>query len=90
MGETGGASERRFWRLVVDDRPGVIAEVSQVLSDQALSVEKIVQKDADGSRAHVFILTHAAPRAKADGVALALGALNCMIEAPAVYSVEAL
>ncbi len=90
MGETGGASERRFWRLVVDDRPGVIAEVSQVLSDQALSVEKIVQKDADGSRAHVFILTHAAPRAKADGVAQALGALNCMIEAPAVYSVEAL
>ncbi|MDA8552764.1 homoserine dehydrogenase [Alphaproteobacteria bacterium] len=90
MGENGGASERRFWRLVVDDRPGVIAEVSQVLSDQALSVEKIVQKDADGSRAHVFILTHAAPRAKADGVAQALGALNCMIEAPAVYSVEAL
>jgi hypothetical protein len=68
----------------------VIAEVSQVLSDQALSVEKIVQKDADGSRAHIFILTHAAPRAKADGVAQALGALNCMIEAPAVYSVEEL
>ena len=89
-GEVGGAAERRFWRLVVDDRPGVIAEVSQVLSDQALSVEKIVQKDADGSRAHIFILTHAAPRAKADGVAQALGALNCMIEAPAVYSVEEL
>ena len=89
-GEVGGAAERRFWRLVVDDRPGVIAEVSQVLSDQALSVEKIVQKDADGQRAHIFILTHAAPRSQADGVATALAALSCMIEAPSVYSVEEL
>ena len=86
----GGAAERRFWRLVVDDRPGVIAEVSQVLSDQALSVEKIVQKDADGQRAHIFILTHAAPRSQADSVAKALGALSCMIEAPSVYGVEEL
>jgi len=86
----GAAEERRFWRLLVDDRPGVIAEVSQVLSEQALSVEKIVQKDADGQRAHIFILTHAAPRSQADGVASALGALSCMIEPPSVYSVEEL
>ena len=87
-GSAGGASERRFWRLLVDDRPGVIAEVSQVLSTQGLSVEKIVQEDADGSRAHIFILTHAAPRSVADQVAEALAALSCMIEAPAVYAVE--
>ena len=86
----GGGSEQRFWRLVVDDRPGVIAEVSQVLSDHALSVEKIVQKDADGSRAHIFILTHAAPRRLAKDVAQALADLSCMNEAPAVYTVEAL
>ena len=85
-----GAAERRFWRLLVDDRPGVIAEVSQVLSDRALSVEKIVQQDADGSRAHIFILTHAAQRTQADEVAAALARLNCMIEPPAVYAVEAL
>ena len=86
----GGGSEQRLWRLVVDDRPGVIAEVSQVLSDHALSVEKIVQKDADGSRAHIFILTHAAPRRLVKDVAQALADLSCMNEAPAVYTVEAL
>ena len=86
--EVGGAVERRFWRLSVDDRPGVIAEVSQVLSQQSLSVEKIVQTDADGNSAHIFILTHAAPRSVADGVAKALAGLSCMIEPPAVYTVE--
>ena len=80
--------ERRFWRLLVDDRPGVIAEVSQVLSEQGLSVEKILQTDADGSRAHIFILTHAAPRSVADKVAGALAGLSCMVEQPAVYGVE--
>ena len=84
----GGAVERRFWRLSVADRSGVIAEVSQVLSQQGLSVEKIVQTDADGSHAHIFILTHAAPRSVADAVAEALAGLSCMIEPPAVYAVE--
>ena len=84
----GAAEERRFWRLLVDDRPGVIAEVSQVLSEQGLSVEKILQTDADGSRAHIFILTHAAPRSVADKVASALAGLSCMVEQPAVYGVE--
>ena len=84
----GAAEERRFWRLLVDDRPGVIAEVSQVLSEQGLSVEKILQTDADGSRAHIFILTHAAPRSVADKVASALAGLSCMVEQPAVYSIE--
>ena len=87
LGE-GAAEERRFWRLLVDDRPGVIAEVSQVLSEQGLSVEKILQTDADGSRAHIFILTHAAPRSIADKVASALAGLSCMVEQPAVYSIE--
>ncbi|MEC8153399.1 MAG: homoserine dehydrogenase, partial [Pseudomonadota bacterium] len=84
----GAAEERRFWRLLVDDRPGVIAEVSQVLSEQGLSVEKILQTDADGSRAHIFILTHAAPRSVADKVAGALAGLSCMVAQPAVYGVE--
>ena len=84
----GAAEERRFWRLLVDDRPGVIAEVSQVLSEQGPSVEKILQTDADGSRAHIFILTHAAPRSIADKVASALAGLSCMVEQPAVYSIE--
>ena len=84
----GVTEERRFWRLLVDDRPGVIAEVSQVLSEQGLSVEKILQTDADGSRAHIFILTHAAPRSVADKVASALAGLSCMVEQPAVYSIE--
>ena len=87
LGE-GAAEERRFWRLLVDDRPGVIAEVSQVLSEQGLSVEKILQTDADGSRAHIFILTHAAPRSIADKVASAQAGLSCMVEQPAVYSIE--
>ena len=65
----------------------MIAEVSQVLSEQGLSVEKICT-DADGSRAHIFILTHAAPRSVADKVASALAGLSCMVEQPAVYGVE--
>ena len=69
-------------------RPGGGAEGSQVRGERALSVEKIVQQDADGSRAHIFILTHASPRSVADKVASALAGLSCMVEQPAVYSIE--
>ncbi len=49
-----------YLRLTVNDRPGVLANVTRILGDQAISIEAILQKEpAEGaSDASVIILTH--------------------------------
>ncbi len=49
-----------YLRLQVKDRPGVMADISRILSDMGISMEAIVQKEPqhDGDDVTIIILTH--------------------------------
>jgi homoserine dehydrogenase len=80
-----------YLRLMVLDRPGVIADVTGILRDQAISLESMLQRGrAPGEAVPVVLTTHdceeAAMRAAMDRIA----ALDAVLEKPALIRIEAL
>ena len=49
---------RYFIRLTVEDRPGVLADITAALRDAGVSIESLIQPAAAGSQALVVMLTH--------------------------------
>jgi homoserine dehydrogenase len=56
------AVSRAYFRLEVEDRPGVLAEITRVLAEHEVSIDSIVQKSADAATdsAELVVLTHPA------------------------------
>jgi homoserine dehydrogenase len=80
-----------YLRLMVLDRPGVIADVTGILRDQAISLESMLQRGrAPGEAVPVVLTTHdceeAAMRAALDRIA----ALDAVLEKPALIRIESL
>jgi homoserine dehydrogenase len=55
---------RFYLRLLVEDRPGVLADVTRVLATHQISIASVIQHEApeeeEGGRVHLVIMTHAA------------------------------
>ncbi len=78
-----------YLRLMVVDRPGVIADVTAVLRDQGISLESMLQHGRSPAEAvAVVLVTHetseAAMRAALDRIA----GLDAVVEAPALIRIE--
>jgi homoserine dehydrogenase len=56
---------RFYLRSLVEDRPGVLAEVAGVLAHHQISISSVIQHEApdeeEGGRVHLVIMTHTAP-----------------------------
>jgi homoserine dehydrogenase len=83
---------RFYLRLLVDDRPGVLAEVAGVLAQHHISIASVIQHempDADeGQRVHLVIMTHTAPAGNFRAACARLNHLGC-VGAPSIhYPVE--
>jgi homoserine dehydrogenase len=85
-------SERRgayFMRLMVVDRPGVIADVAALLRDANVSMEAFLQRGRDpGEAVPVVLTTHETGEA---GMMRALHAISCLdavLEPPRVIRIE--
>ena len=53
---------RYYMRMSVADRPGVLAQISKILGDNAISIASVIQKETDASTkiAEIVIMTHTA------------------------------
>jgi len=53
---------RYYMRMSVADRPGVLAQISKILGDHAISISSVIQKETDASTriAEIVIMTHPA------------------------------
>jgi homoserine dehydrogenase len=49
-------------RMSVADQPGVLAQISRILGDHAISISSVIQKETDSSTrvAEIVIMTHPA------------------------------
>jgi homoserine dehydrogenase len=55
---------RFYLRMLVEDRPGVLADVTRVLAMHHISIASVIQHEApeevEGGRVHLVIMTHTA------------------------------
>lgn len=61
----GSVPSRFYLRLMVQDRPGVLAEVTRILATHHISISSVIQHEAmdgpDGDIVPLIIMTHSAP-----------------------------
>jgi homoserine dehydrogenase len=79
---------RFYLRLLVDDRPGVLADVTRVLADHDISIASVIQHEApddlQGTRVQLVIMTHTASTGEFQSAAAALNGLTC-VSGPCAY-----
>jgi homoserine dehydrogenase len=78
---------RYYLRLLVDDRPGVLAEVTTVLAHNQISISSVIQHEApeeEGNRVQLVIMTHTAPTGSFRAAAAGMDRLTC-VAAPCVF-----
>ena len=72
-----------YLRLMVTDKPGVIADVSAILRDQNMSIESLIQRGRDpNAPVMVVITTHECARKNLNAAVKQIAALNTVATAP--------
>ncbi len=79
-----------YLRLMVVDRPGVIADVTAVLRDQGVSLESMLQRGrAPGEAVPVVLVTHETAESAVATAVRRIASLDAVLEAPRVVRIEA-
>jgi homoserine dehydrogenase len=89
----GAPMERRhgcyYVRLNVVDQSGVIADISAILRDHAISLESLLQRGRDpGEIVPVVLTTHETDEAAMVGALDRIGALSVVVEKPCMIRIE--
>jgi homoserine dehydrogenase len=88
----GGVRSRFYLRVLVQDRPGMLAEVARVLAEQQISIASVIQHEAfeghEGEFVPLVIMTHYAPTGKFRVAAAAIDALPGVVPPGVHYSVD--
>lgn len=80
-----------YVRLMVVDRPGVIADVTRLLRDEDISMESFLQHGrAPGDAVPVVMTTHETAEAAMRRALQAIGALDAVLEPPRMIRIETL
>ena len=78
-----------YLRLMVVDRPGVIADVTAVLRDQRISLESMLQRGrAPGEAVPVVLVTHETQESAMREALTRIAALDAVMEAPTLIRIE--
>ncbi len=87
---SGHRTSKSYLRMVVADRPGVLAEITAAMRDAGLSIESLIQhQPGDDGRALIALVTHAGlERATAQTIA-ALSDSDAMLGEPMVMHILA-
>lgn len=84
------AETRCYFRLAVEDQPGVFAQVTQVLAAHEIGLASVIQREPGKlGAAEVVLLTYAAPEAALSAAEAELARLPCMRRVEARIRVEA-
>jgi homoserine dehydrogenase len=80
-----------YLRLMVLDRPGVLADVTGVLRDHAISLESMIQRGrAPGEAVPIVLTTHECQEAAMRAALTRIAALASVLEPPAMIRIETL
>jgi homoserine dehydrogenase len=78
-----------YLRLMVLDRPGVIADVTAALRDHQISLESMLQRGrSPGEAVPVVVTTHDCEEAQMRAALARIEALGTVVEKPALIRIE--
>lgn len=78
-----------YFRLMVLDQPGVIADISAILRDHHVSLESVLQRGRDPKQAvPVILTTHETSEDSIQKVAEKIGRLQAVVESPYLMRIE--
>ena len=90
MTAIGDVRTRCYFRLAVDDVPGVFAQVTKVLADRSIGLASVIQREpGQQGAAEVVLLTYSAPESALAQAEVELAKLPCMLAVKARIRVEA-
>lgn len=67
-----------YLRLRVEDRSGVLADITRILADQGISIDAMLQKEPSDGETDVIILTHVAREGLVDAAIAKIEALTAV------------
>lgn len=67
-----------YLRLRVEDRSGVLADITRILADQGISIDAMLQKEPSNGETDVIILTHVAREGLVDAAIAKIEALTAV------------
>ncbi|MGE3623300.1 MAG: ACT domain-containing protein, partial [Bdellovibrionales bacterium] len=82
------AQQRYYMRMQVVDKPGVVADISAILRDEAISIESLLQRGRSTDSVPVVITTH---ETRADAIARAaekIAKVGTVVERPCLLPIE--
>ncbi|MFC3051292.1 homoserine dehydrogenase [Kordiimonas pumila] len=78
-----------YVRLSVEDKPGVMAEITAALAKEQVSIKSILQRGkADDGGVYIILTTHRTVEASITAVLERFNALKSVLEAPAMLRIE--
>ena len=79
-----GAEGRFYFRVHVDDHPGVLSQITQVLGDQGISIASVLQHEAtrQGDPLPLVIMTHVTTEGAISRAAALVAKLDCARDTP--------
>lgn len=79
-----------YIRLRVDDRPGVMADITKVLAEESVSIESMLQRgQAAAGGVYIVLTTHETVEASVAATLDRFTALECVLETPTMLRIEA-
>ncbi len=85
-------NSRYYLRLLVDDKPGVLADVTRILATHQISIASIIQHEAQGEdsggKVQLVIMTHLSRYGKFKAAAQSMNQLECVCGKAVHYPVE--
>lgn len=78
-----------FLRIVVADKRGVLAQITQLLADRNISLEQVIQQPYNnGGQAEIIMITHQSSKNDMDGVLKQMEQMEIITEVKSCYRVE--
>lgn len=78
----GEIRSRYYLRLQVADVPGILARITQLFADDAISIAAVIQRPADEGSAHLLFATHEATEGNVLALIERLEALDGILDKP--------
>jgi len=71
-----------YLRLRVSDKPGILAKITSLFADEAISIEAVIQRPSETECAHLLFATHEATERALHGLMAKLETLDAVLESP--------
>lgn len=87
MAQSGERISKSYIRMMVADRPGVLAEITAAMRDANVSIESFIQQDATNDAALIAMVTHAGPESAVHATLEALSGSDSLLGDPMVMHI---